>query len=96
MKGLKVKGGILFMKEATGELNATVVIVIIVAMLVAFFYFTIWPVIRNNMNQNISCSKAICDCANPGEATVTCYIYEKNQDNPIDQITCPNKGNICK
>ena len=33
------------MKEATGELNTTVIVVIIVSMLVDFFYFTIWPAI---------------------------------------------------
>ena len=38
------------MKEATGELNTTVIVVIIVAMLVAFFYTGVWPAIRNNMN----------------------------------------------
>ena len=46
------------MKEATGELNTTVIVVIIVAMLVAFFYFTIWPALKNNMNQNSACAKA--------------------------------------
>ena len=48
------------MKEATGELNATVFVVIAVASLVVFFYTTIWPAIRNNLNENTACSRAIC------------------------------------
>lgn len=69
------------MKEATGELNATVIVVIIVAMLVAFFYFTIWPVIENNMNENTRCSEAICSgCDDPdGNChTVTCHLPGEN------------------
>ncbi len=80
------------MKEATGELNATVIVVIIVAMLVAFFYFTIWPSLRNNMNENISCSKAICEPGEPGATSVSCVVYDDDGVTPLDRITCPNKG----
>lgn len=64
------------MKETTGELNATVFTVIIVASLVAFFYFTIWPAIQNNLNSNTACSKATCASCPAGETcqTVTCYL----------------------
>ena len=31
------------MKEATGELNVTLIVVMAVGILVAYFYFTIWP-----------------------------------------------------
>ncbi len=80
------------MKEATGELNATVIVVIIVAMLVAFFYFTIWPVIRNNMNATTQCSKAICPAENKSNdgRTVECYIYENGQKSNL--FTCAWKG----
>ncbi len=80
------------MKEATGELNTTVVIVIIVASLVAFFYFTIWPVIRNNMNENVACSKAICEKPEPGAQTVRCQVYDKDGRPVGDSIICVNKG----
>lgn len=78
------------MKEATGELNATVIVVIVVAMLVAFFYFTIWPVIENNMNENTRCSQAICnDCddKNGNCHTVSCHLPGENE--PFD---CAWKG----
>ncbi len=64
------------MKEATGELNMTVVVVIAVASLAAFFYFTLWPLIQNNMNSTTKCSKAICDkCRNGNDCTtVPCHL----------------------
>ena len=49
------------MKKAVGELSNTVVVVIAVAILIAFFYYTVWPLIDNNFNAQTSCEKAICD-----------------------------------
>lgn len=79
------------MKEATGELNATVIVVIVVAALVAFFYTTIWPAIRNNMNANTMCSKAICLEENKNaDGTVECYVMENGHKS--DTFTCAWKG----
>lgn len=79
------------MKEATGELNATVIVVIIVAMLVAFFYTVIWPALRNNLNENTACSKAICaNKPNADGVTVDCYIMENGRQS--DPFTCAWKG----
>lgn len=81
------------MKEATGELNTTVIVVIIVAMLVAFFYFTIWPALKNNMNQNSACAKAICPKENrssDGKA-VDCYTVDKS-GNKSETFKCVWKG----
>lgn len=80
------------MKEATGELNTMVIVVIIVAMLVAFFYFTIWPAIKNNINQNSACARAICPKENRSSdgRTVDCYVYENNQKS--DTFKCVWKG----
>ena len=50
------------MKEATGELNMTVVIVIAVGILAAFFYTVIWPLIGNDFDKNSRCADAICSC----------------------------------
>ncbi len=44
------------MKEATGELNMTVVTVVAIAALVAFFYLVIWPTIKTGMALNSACS----------------------------------------
>ncbi|MBQ4263516.1 MAG: hypothetical protein IJB83_04685 [Bacilli bacterium] len=43
------------MKEATGELNMTVVTLVAVAAVGALFYFVIWPVIQR-MVMNQTCS----------------------------------------
>ena len=44
------------MKEATGELNMTVVTIVAIAALVAFFYLVIWPVLQNGMTLNSACN----------------------------------------
>ena len=49
------------MKETTGELNMTIVVVMAVAVLVAFFYFVIWPQLDANFQANSKCSRAICE-----------------------------------
>ena len=38
------------MKEASGELNMTVVTIIAIAAIAAFFTAVIWPYIRNSLN----------------------------------------------
>jgi len=44
------------LKEATGELNMTVVTVVAIAALVAFFYLVIWPTIQVGMTLQSACS----------------------------------------
>ena len=46
------------MKEATGELNITVITVVAIAAIAAFFYAFIWPTIKNNLNRRNLCSAA--------------------------------------
>lgn len=46
------------MKEATGELNMTVVTVVAVAALMVFFYAVIWPTIKTGMALNNACNTA--------------------------------------
>ena len=38
------------MKEASGELNMTVVTIIAIAAIAAFFTAVIWPNLRNSLN----------------------------------------------
>ena len=54
------------MKEATGELNMTVVTIVAVAALLAFFYAVIWP----NLKSGMALSSA-CNAANGTEYSVT-------------------------
>ena len=49
------------MKEATGELANLLVVTVSVAILVAFFYFTVWPIIDNNFKKQTACDKAVCE-----------------------------------
>ena len=63
------------MKEASGELNLTIVVVMAVAGFMAFFYTLIWPMLRNNISANTKCQAAVCEkCDNPnGCPTVQCH-----------------------
>ena len=49
------------MKEATGELNMTVITVVAIAAVGAFFYAFVWPAIQNRLEAN-----TICSTASPG------------------------------
>ncbi len=46
------------MKEATGELNVTVITVVAIAAVAAFFYAFIWPAIQNSLMSATGCSNA--------------------------------------
>lgn len=77
------------MKQATGELNATVVVIMAVGILMAFFYFTLWPIIKHNYDENAKCSSAICEkCPTNDCERVTCH--SKGDD--ANQFECVYKG----
>lgn len=69
------------MKEATGELNMTVVTVVAIAAVGAFFYFFIWPGIQTGLARN-TC-KNLC----PGGEVTKVDINAK-------KCTCGNKEEI--
>lgn len=48
------------MKEATGELNMTVVTVVAIAAIAAFFYAFVWPSIKSSITSSTRCADAIC------------------------------------
>ena len=59
------------MKEATGELNMTVVTVVAIAAVGVFFYTFVWPSIQRSIKNNtcsVQCptgdSRCINDCIN--------------------------------
>ena len=78
------------MKEATGELNMSVVVISTVALLVAFFYGVIWPMIDKGQEAQVNCSKAVCKPGTPGQDFVDCT-YKDKDGNPQD-IQCKYKG----
>lgn len=79
------------MKEATGELNLTVVVVIAIASLTLFFYTVIWPMIKNNMSRNTKCSEAICEKEPNSDGSVNCYYLDQNGSRG-ENFTCVWKG----
>ena len=87
------------MKEATGELNATVVVVITIGLLSTFFFTVIWPRLNDNLHANSKCSDAYCsneaikNCTKNDKGVcikVNCKYKDKN--NKEHDITCPYKG----
>lgn len=81
------------MKEATGDLNMTVIIVIAIAGLMAFFSIAVWPIIRTTLQNDADCSDAFCkpewSCEGKTEGKVCCKM-PKDESGKI--FTCPYKG----
>ena len=78
------------MKEATGELNMTVVVLTMIGLLMAFFFYTVWPSIKANFVSNTNCAKAICRPCSDGTTTCktrTFYLKDENKT-----FECVNKG----
>lgn len=68
------------MKEATGELNMTVVTIVAIGALLAFFYLVIWPGIQTSM--------ALTSACNAGPETMT-----GDQSTPEGGVTCTRRNN---
>lgn len=62
------------MKEATNELTNAVVVTVCIAILVAFFYFTLWPIIKQNFVAQTACEKASCGVHPNSEGMVSCEL----------------------
>ena len=87
------------MKEATGELNLTLVVVTIVALLSTLFFTVIWPRINRNLDRNANCDSAICnceknnvndtECSNVSNGMAKCKYYDKDGEH---DIYCAWKG----
>lgn len=85
------------MKQAMGEANMTIVVVLIIAVLSALFFSFIWPEIKTQFRHDTRCDDAICvcppeymidgKCTYTGE-TVECYFKDDNSK----KITCTWKG----
>ena len=74
------------MKEATGELNMTVVTVVAIAAVAAFFFAFIWPSIQTNILNSTKCASAQnCDCNGN-----TCKCIYLDESNAPQEVTCPN------
>ena len=70
------------MKEATGELNMTVVTVVAIAAVAAFFYAFVWPGIKASIERNTYCANATCN------ADRTNCSYYDDKGNLKDGLDC--------
>ena len=70
------------MKEATGELNMTVITVVAIAAVGALFTFFVWPNIQQNLMLSTACSNLNSNGnyssqeQDDGKGTVTCETYK--------------------
>lgn len=77
------------MKQATGDLNSGVVVLVAIGILIAFFYYTLWPMLKQNFDAQSQCSKAICNsCPDSNCDYVTCHL----KDDPSNTFECVYKG----
>lgn len=92
------------MKEATGELNMTVVTVVAIAAVAAFFYAFIWPGIKTSIMAQSICAngqnyksgqsgtEGYVECGNASNGQYTCqYATEKNGQIVTESVTCKTK-----
>lgn len=81
------------MREASGDLNLTVIVVVAVAGLMAFFSMTLWPMIKGNMQKDADCSDAVCDkswtCDGKTTGKICCH---NAKDASGTKFACPYKG----
>lgn len=92
------------MKEATGELNMTVVTVVAIAAVAAFFYAFIWPSIKNTMMAQTVCTNGqnyqagtagqpgYVNCGSVNNGQYKCdYTTESNGNISSGTVTCKTK-----
>lgn len=73
------------MKEATGELNMTVITVVAIAAVAAFFYAFVWPSIKTSITNATACANAICPstCAE-GQVCACSYIDDSGNASTVN------------
>ena len=71
------------MKEASGELNMTVITVVAIAAVAAFFYAFVWPSVKSSISSSTKCSAAICP-ASCTSGVCTCKYYADGDANGED------------
>ncbi len=73
------------MKEATGELNMTVITVVAIAAVAAFFYAFVWPAIKNNINNSTKCAQATCPSSCTAGSTCECEYLDGDK---VEKVKC--------
>lgn len=81
------------MKEATGELNMTVITVVAIAAVGAFFYAFIWPRVKSNITKSTDCANAVCDKCNISNGSRTCTGCKNSDGKSIGTCTYKETDN---
>ena len=78
------------MRQAVGELNSSIIVVIIVGLLIALFYGLVLPTIKDGLKSNSRCADAVCDVGiKEGQVGVECYSpHVKDKE----YFYCPYRG----
>ena len=77
------------MKQAMGDLTSGIVVLVAIGILIAFFYYTLWPILKQNFDAESQCSKAICEsCPTSDCEYVRCHLKDK----PSEFFECVYKG----
>lgn len=81
------------MKQATGELNSSIIVMTAVALLTAFFFMVIWPNIKGTLTDRATCANAVCNPGFDSEGFAHCH-PPKNTWRGTDtgEILCPYRG----
>lgn len=82
------------MKEATGELNMTVITVVAIAAIAGLFYAFVWPMIQRSIVQN-TCNAMgdgwTAEKATSGENKSDCQEAKSDNAGGITWYCCPKK-----
>ena len=78
------------MKEATGELNLTVITVVAIGLMATFFFTVFWPMVRGGFDRDTACNKA--NCKYDEDAAKTGFYKECTYKDKTLTNQCPYKG----
>ena len=76
------------MKEATGELNMTIITVVAIAAISGLFILVIWPMIKGGITGSTRCASSYgCGTCTNGSTTCAGY-YDEDGEQVTQEITC--------
>lgn len=73
------------MKEATGELNMTVITIVAIGAILAVFTIFLLPTIKKSIQNRQYCTEAICPDTCDSDGKHKCMYY----DGPSDEVGTP-------
>lgn len=78
------------MKEATGELNMSVIVISAAALLSAVFFMVIWPMVKQEFKDDATCANAVCDSGYDIDTGMSKCINPSASDDFV--FECPYRG----